>query len=386
MPSHWNRRMRGLPQAAAAFAGVLGLLMTSVAGAQDIVPFLARGFDDPWTLQGAPNFSWGGWMQVGVQDLPDGAFTGNGPFLNQKEWGNLNLNQAYVFAEKGTDGSTGLDWGFRFDSMYGVDGNEGQAFGGPPGRWDFMNGFDHGIYEFAFPQAYGEVALGDVSVKVGHFYTIIGYEVVTSPDNFFLSRQLTFYNSEPFTHTGALGTVNLTENFSATGGWVLGWDTAFDNLNSGNSFMGGITWNIGDYVTFISAMAAGNFGWRGDGAISSSILSVQLTDRLSTVVQGDILDTNLPAKFQDPASFTAQNSTGLIGYTFYELTDMLALGYRGEWYKADGTSYYTNTFGVNVKPHANLIFRPEVRINDSPGDPNSVFNSTILGVDGIFLF
>jgi hypothetical protein len=65
---------------------------------------------------------------------------------------------------------------------------------------------------------------------------------------------------------------------------------------------------------------------------------------------------------------------------------MLALGIRSEWYKADGTSYYTNTFGVNVKPHANLIFRPEVRINDSPGDPNPLFNQTILGIDGIFLY
>ena len=49
-----------------------------------------------------------------------------------------------------------------------------------------MNNFDHGIYGFALPQVYGEVAMGDLSVKMGHFFTIIGYEVVTAPDNFFL--------------------------------------------------------------------------------------------------------------------------------------------------------------------------------------------------------
>jgi hypothetical protein len=82
------------------------------------------------------------------------------------------------------------------------------------------------------------------------------------------------------------------------------------------------------------------------------------------------------------------NSTGLIGYTFYDLTDFLALGMRNEWYKADGKSYYTNTFGVNVKPIPNMVLRPEIRINSngSGSTTMSPFNQTILGVDGIFLF
>ncbi len=90
--------------------------------------------------------------------------------------------------------------------MYGVDGNEAQSFGNTPGNYDFVNGWDRGIYEWALPQLYAEAAMGDLSVKVGHFYTTVGYEVIPSGGNFFLSRQLTFYNSEPFTHTGILAT------------------------------------------------------------------------------------------------------------------------------------------------------------------------------------
>jgi hypothetical protein len=70
-------------------------------------------------------------------------------------------------------GKDGLGWGARFDAFYGVDGNEGQSFGNiNPGHWDFQNGFDHGAYEWALPQLYGELAYQDLSVKVGHFYTI----------------------------------------------------------------------------------------------------------------------------------------------------------------------------------------------------------------------
>ncbi len=173
-----------------------------------------RPLGDPWKLKDLCGFDYGGWVQVGGQDLNDGAFTGNGFLQNQNEANGVRLNQLYSYVAKVADGSQGFDWGFRFDAMYGVDGNEGQAFGNiNAGHWDFLNGFarlgdpvDHGPYEIALPQAYLEFAMGDLSTKVGHFYTPIGYEVVTSPNNFFLSRQLTFYNSEPFTHTGVLST------------------------------------------------------------------------------------------------------------------------------------------------------------------------------------
>ena len=56
---------------------------------------------------------------------------------------------------------------------------------------------------------YFEAGYGDLTVKIGHFYTIIGWEVVTAPDNFFYSHAYTMYNSEPFTHTGVLATYNV---------------------------------------------------------------------------------------------------------------------------------------------------------------------------------
>ncbi len=98
----------------------------------------------------------------------------------------------------------GFDIGGRIDYIYGTDGPDTQAFGIDNDHWD--NGWDNGNdYGSAIPQLYMEAGYGDLSVKVGHFYTIIGYEVVQAPDNFFYSHAYTMYNSEPFTHTGVSG-------------------------------------------------------------------------------------------------------------------------------------------------------------------------------------
>lgn len=338
----------------------------------------------------------GGHMQWGYQNNPDGAFTGNGPFLSQKEWDRFNLNQQYFYLGKVADGSEGLDWGFRTDIFYGVDGNEGQSFGNiNPGHYDYLNGWDHGIYEWAMPQLYGEVAMGDTSLKIGHFYTTLGYEVIPSTGNFFLSRQLTFYNSEPFTHTGAMLTQKFSDKLTAHACYTYGMDTGFYQFNQGNAFLGGFTYQIDDDTSFIYCMTGGNLGWRGDGAINSMILTRNWTDAISTVHQFDVLQTNLGSNFNDPSSFIAGDSIGFINYAFYNLTDTLKAGVRGEWYKADGVDYYTVTYGVNFFPNPNLRIRPEVRHMFSPNDDNyfgaggyddQLFNQAVFGIDAILTF
>lgn len=354
----------------------------------------------------------GGWVQMGYQNNPDGAFTGNGPFLSQREHHRFNLNQMYLFVAKVADGSKGFDWGYRADLMFGVDGNEGQSFGNVnAGHFDYLNGWGgvppaepntHGPYEWAMPQLYGEVAMGNLSVKAGHFYTPIGYEVVTSPDNFFLSRQITFYNSEPFTHTGALATYKVDDKLTVIGGYELGWDTGFYQFNKGSMGIGGFTYAATEKTTLTYAGGFGNFGWRGEGAINSFIVSQKWSDKLMSVHQFDVLNTSgvpsvvAPGGPNFAVNGIAGDSTGLINYLFYEIDSKWKAGTRLEWYKADGVSYNTFTYGVNYKPTANLTIRPEMRHLWSPGAKNvagalpginSVYGSSnIFGVDAIFKF
>jgi len=351
--------------------------------------------------------TFGGWTQFGYQNGPDGAFTGDGQFNDRRfgpgtnprgnEWNRLNLNQQALYVNKTADGSNGLGFGFRAEMIYGVDGNEAQSFGNNDGTFDFKNGFDHGIYEWALPQLYAEVATGDLSVKLGHFYTPVGYEVIPSGGNFFLSRQLTFYHSEPFTHTGALGTYNASDNLQILGGWALGMDTGFDQFGNGNVGLGGFIYQLSDSTSLTYMTCTGDMGRRGDGSINSFIISQNWSEKIQTVNQFDVMGSNNPGNFGDDGA-VANNSTGLINYAFYTINDKVKAGARQEWYKADGTSYHTMTYGVNISPMDKLVIRPEVRHMWAPGAAgaavgstnaaghNDLFNQTVFGIDAIITY
>lgn len=362
----------------------------------------------------------GGWTSFGYQSNPDGAFTGNGVFNNlyygagydnAYEWDHFHMNQSGVFIGKVADGSKGFDIGGRVELIYGVDGNEFQSFGNTPGRYDFANGYDHGIYEWALPQLYGEVAFGRHSVKVGHFYTLLGYEVLPNTGQFFMSRQLTFYNSEPFTHTGVMVTTKINDRLTVNNGWVLGMDTGFDEFDGSNAYHGGFTYTLSERTSITDMMIFGDLGWRGNGFINSLILSHNWTDRLTSVHQFDVLGTDLRKEVPiqlpiPPFVFTmlvpvdfavdgvARDSIGQINYLFYKVTPKVSAGLRQEWYKADSVSYYTLTYGLNIRPVANLVVRPEVRHMWSPSANNTLtepgrgdlFNQTVFGIDAVLSF
>ncbi len=339
---------------------------------------------DPWELypKGCRGLKIGGWFQAGYHNKTDGRFNSHPD--------RLHLHQGYLYAEKVADGQCGWDWGFRTDLVYGVDAQDTQAFGNNPGKWDFRNGFDHGIYGWALPQAYAEVAYSDLSVKIGHFYRLLGYETVMAPYNFFYSHALTIYNSEPFTHTGILASYEASDRLTVHGGWTLGWDTGFDQYAQGNNFLGGLAYSLTDNVTFSYMVCAGNMGWRRGGYNHSLVFDFSLTERLNYVLQTDWVETDGWYDMEkDLFSAQERDDIGINQYLFYELNDCWKLGGRFEWWKRDGASAYEATAGVNWRPHPNFVLRPEVRYNWGPGLAANLGlpeDSWIFGMDGILTF
>ena len=360
---------------------------------------------DPWTLKGAVapccGIDFGGWTQFGYhsentrlsQDRNDGLAFNDRP-------DDLNLHQQWFWFEKVAEAPCcGWDWGFRADIMYGTDASATQAFGNPAGTWDFANGWDRGGgYGWAMPQLYGEVAFGDWSIIAGHFYTLVGYEVVTAPDNFFYSHALTMFNSEPFTHSGVLATYSGLDNVEVYGGWTAGWDTGFDNNFQGNSFLGGFSTNLTDDIAFTYITTFGNFGNRSDdGAGNASdsyshslVFDVALTDNLNYVFQSDLVGIDSQA-----GAVTNNDQISINQYLFYTLNDCWAVGGRLEWWKTDGYSYNEFTVGLNYRPHANIVIRPEVRYDWTPSDAGAMnqsfasadaYEETTFGVDCIFTY
>jgi hypothetical protein len=356
---------------------------------------------DAWTLKSCLtpccDTNYGGWFSFGYYNHNERLSFDRGDERSFNDLpNNLNLDQAWFYVENPAeaDGCC-ADYGYRVDMMYGAQGHAAQSFGNDGGTWDVA--WDHGPYEWAIPQLYAEVAWGDWNVKVGHFFTPAGYEVVAATGNFFYSHTLTHYNSEPFTHTGILGTYSANDCLTWYAGWTLGWDTGFDRFGDGSNFLGGVGYEASDDVTLTYIVTAGNLGWRSgdqDGWSHHFVGLFDLSECWQYVLQHDYVNTDGTI-----VDNTFDNEDyGVSNYLFYTINDCWKLGARAEWWKSnnvvvgDAISFYDVAFGVNYRPDANLVIRPEVRydwvpaedvVNASEGED---YNQTWLGVDAILTY
>ncbi len=343
--------------------GVLALLCGSVVGVN----------------QAHAGFDFGGWLAWGASDNDFGIDgpQGNVPLGFNNIGEHIVLNQAWLYAGKEAETGNGLDWGFRCDFLFGVDGPDTTAFG--DGSWD-TSWQTSNQYGFAMPQLYGELAIGKTRIKAGHFYTIIGYEVVQAPDNFFYSHAYTMYYNEPFTHTGFLMERPLGEDITLYGGWTAGWDSGFASLNDGSTFLGGISIQL---TEDIGVTYATTFGDPGDDPVlttdvymHSVVFDVTLTENLNYILHSDF-QTRTPNR----ANGGAWKQYGLNNYLIYELNDRWSVGSRYEWLyvgenvgaplgppfppgpglATPGVHYHDFTLGLNYRPCDSMIIKPEVR-------------------------
>jgi hypothetical protein len=130
-----------------------------------------------------------GWVDAGgTLNADSPASNYNGP-LAPNDRNLLQLNQFYLVMEKKLDTVKNCwDFGGRLDLLYGTDYIYGQSLGletNPDGSRKWNAGIDYGLI---MPQAYVEVGHGDLSLKLGHFYGIIGYESLMATSNFFYSQ------------------------------------------------------------------------------------------------------------------------------------------------------------------------------------------------------
>ena len=341
----------------------------------------------------------GGWVSVGAHGNQH-RNSSNGPVFGFNDIADgINLHQLwfYLGKEAKTDGC-GWDWGARVDYVYGVDGQDTQAFRGT--QWDVDWDYGGG-YGAAIPQLYTEIAIDYLTVKAGYFYTLIGYEVVQAPQNFFYSHSYTQYYIEPFTHTGAVATYDGFEDFTFYAGWTAGWDTCFEKVGDSNMFLGGITYSPSDdlSVTYMSSIGNLDSITYGTGKVymHSIVMDLQLTDRLEWVIQSDLHHRD-----------GQQNNVaagGVNQYMFYKVNECWSIGGRFEWlYDRNGAfvnpglasgSYYNLTGGINWKPHTNLTIRPEIRYDwfsgtyfpgGLPFDDATTDEQLSFGVDLIMLY
>jgi hypothetical protein len=114
----------------------------------------------------------GGWAEPGITlNSSDPADGFNGPIATNDLDRQFQLNQLWLYFVRPTktDGC-GFDIGGRIDVVYGTDWRFGQC-AGLETDIDSPNSF----YGLVLPQFYAEVAINDLTVKLGHFATLTSY-------------------------------------------------------------------------------------------------------------------------------------------------------------------------------------------------------------------
>ena len=167
----------------------------------------------------------------------------NGPVTWTDQANQYQLNQQYLYFDRPTNtGGDGWDLGGRVDLLYGTD----YRFTTEAGLENKINSPNNPYMGLAIPQFYGEVAYNNLKVKLGHFYSPVGYFVVPTINNFFNTLPYTFQYGEPFTHSGFLATWTANEHWTLGGGLINGWD----------NFFGGPNPNLGSLTTATGRVTA----------------------------------------------------------------------------------------------------------------------------------
>jgi hypothetical protein len=294
--------------------------------------------------------------------LPLGFNWRGNEFLLQQNW--LRIEQA---VDKDAKTAT---FGFRSDTI--LPGSD-YRFTLPRGIWNSQltarNG-EPAIYGIDPIQFYAEgyfpsIAKG-LDVKVGRIFCQYGVESNDAPGNALFSHAYTFIY-DPFTHTGAMGTLQLTDSWSVQGGLMLGNDV-FINAASNLTGMGNLKW----------ASTNGN-----DSVLASFIVGSARFDQTHNFHNPDIFDLIVMHKFNSKLTYNFEalygfttnvpdigfaNWFGIINYLTYDFSSKMSGTTRLEFFddvQGQRTGFkglYTAiTGGLTFKPHRAIIIRPEIR-------------------------
>jgi len=356
----------------------------------------------------------GGWVEQGYTynaRNPSDHF--NGPVATNDLADEYQLNQTWLFFQRAAQtNGCGWDWGGRVDLVYGTDWRFGKCLG----LEDRINSPDH-TYGLVLPQFYFELAYNDLSVKMGHYATRFGYEMIPAPANFFYSHSYAMSYAEPILVTGVEADYKLSDNWLVIGGFNRGW-MMFEDFNDQLDFLGGLKWTSDDKETTLSyAVTTGAQDTTGNNNryAHAIVFTEQVTSRFLYVLQHNYgLEKNAVAATGADAQWY-----GLDQYLIYKLNSRWSAGLRTEWFRdAEGTrvvgvgnwigsnkgwqgygfagDFYEVSAGLNWRPHPNLVLRPELRWDwydgpanpdgDLPFDDGTAKNQFLAAVDLIVTF
>jgi hypothetical protein len=337
---------------------------------------------DRWLLMKTLQGTWAGWLLDGnrmqvygwvesgytassdrASNLPLGwNFLANN-YLLQQNW--VRFDRAVVTS--GTAEPTfgcRSDWmvpgsDYRFTLARGIFDAQLTAADGQPQRY----GFDP--LQF-YAEGYFPTIGRGLDVKVGRFFALFGVESNAAVDNALWSHSYTFIY-DPFTHTGLVATLKLSDAWTVQSGAVTGSDM-FVGPEANLTYIGSVKWappGGRDSVLFSVILGEGRFN------DVRNFHNPEIFDLVYTHTFNTRLSYNLDCLY----GFTTNvpdmgfaNWFGVNNYLTYTLTPRLNVNSRLEFFddiqgqRTGSRGLYTAlTLGLNFRLRADIVLRPEVR-------------------------
>ncbi|MFA5160535.1 MAG: outer membrane beta-barrel protein [Candidatus Omnitrophota bacterium] len=345
-------------------------------------------------LRAMEDIHMGGYVETQFQNkIGESRGTGNvGRSLTDKAADTFSMNAAKLWFEKAANSEGGA--GFRIDMMMGSD---------IPYYFNNLTR-DNGSSSttaFAFEQAYVQLVAPlkflegnnilphTIDIKAGRMVTLAGNEVIEGPNNWNISRSVSFGYAIPFTHTGVRATYALFNDYlTIYQGINNGWDVDIDN-NSYKTFENAFSFSPFKDVKWTTATYFGpenNNASGGKRFLVTNVLGWDVNKKLSVAGEFDMGNQPRVDTAGNDVFHTAQ-WFDYAAYAKYKITDKLAAAYRFELFDdsrryrnwtgvgtAGASTDLANTLTLEYKLYENMIARAEYRIDYAHAGDGSVFN------------
>jgi hypothetical protein len=151
----------------------------------------------------------------------------NSPEANDAYPNRVEMQQIIIYLEQlpNTVQRDHVDWGYHLTALYGTD----YRYTTDKGYMSFQYLKDHHQYGFDPALEYVDVYFPHVAqgmnLRMGRFISIPGIEAQLSPNNYIFSHSL-LYSVDPFTDTGILATIKLSDQWLLQAGLTASHDVA----------------------------------------------------------------------------------------------------------------------------------------------------------------
>ena len=295
----------------------------------------------------------------------------------------FSLDQFWIWMERPVSEENRA--GFRADFAYGKDAG---ILSGDFGAGDGFSGNDFELYQ-AYVQYLAPIGDG-VTVQFGKFATLIGAEVVQSPDNFNITRGHVYNLFQPITHTGILASTNVGGMVDVSLGFVTETRTfpARDiDINKNKAVLwalGGGTDTFGWSIAGVHGDADSGNGFDSPAGDKETIIDVILSydpnEQFSTYINADYIET-------ENSRGNDVDGWGVAWAGRMAITESTGVALRAEYATLSdffGPSSDLDIWGITTTvDHMltdNLMVRAEVRYDDISDGPRLFVDDNSFGV------